>query len=499
MADPMGEPGHIDDVAIGRASVASGVRWSFISLVFKQATRIGFAIVLARLLGPENFGIIGQATIYLAFTTVFLDVGIASSLIQHRKLDRTLIGTATTVNFAVLSALVVLTLLSADLWASLFDTPELGNVLRVLSITFVFNGFAVVPAALLTRRLEFRRLGIAEVVSSVIGGTAGVVAAVSGAEYWALVIQTLTRDAVYVSILLATTGRPVVTWSREAFSRIASFSRNVFGSQMLNFVGQNADNFLVAWQLGKVPLANYTLSYRVLMLPIQVLGQTANRLVFPVFSRLIDDKPRQARYFSSVLTGISISVLLPMTIVALAAPAAVPIVFGPDWGGAVRAMQILAMSAVLRTISSVSSAVLFANGRADWVFRLNLVSIPAHLVGFAVGLRWGIEGVAWSFIIVALPLTFLWLMLTRRLIPLGAAGQLRALAPAITGAVAAVVVWQGLDWFDIEGFAWLAVSGLVALVAGLGAVVLLWRGPTRELVAFARLVGSRKRTDGDQP
>jgi PST family polysaccharide transporter len=248
-----------------------------------------------------------------------------------------------------------------------------------------------------------------------------------------------------------------------------------------------------------VPLANYTLSYRVLMLPIQVLGQTANRLVFPVFSRLIDDKPRQARYFSSVLTGISISVLLPMTIVALAAPAAVPIVFGPDWGGAVRAMQILAMSAVLRTISSVSSAVLFANGRADWVFRLNLVSIPAHLVGFAVGLRWGIEGVAWSFIIVALPLTFLWLMLTRRLIPLGTVGQLRALAPALTGAVTAVVVWQALDWFDIEGFAWLAVSGLVALVAGLGAVVLLWRGPTRELVAFARLVGSRKRTDGDQP
>jgi PST family polysaccharide transporter len=479
----------LQDVAVDRGSVATGVRWSSVSLVFKQATRIGFGILLARLLGPENFGIIAQATIYLAFTAVFLDVGVASSLIQQKTLDRKLIGTATTINLAVLGALVAVTLIGAPLWADLFDTPELTSVLRVLSITFVFNGFAVVPAALLTRRMEFKRLGLAEVVSSVVGGIAGVIAALAGAEYWSLVILTLTHDAVWLAILLAATGRPIIGWSWKAFHKIASFSRNVFGAQLLSFVGQNADNFLIGWRFGAVPLANYALSYRTLTLPLQVLGQTANRVIFPVFSRLVDDRQRQARYFSAALTGVSLFVLLPMTVVALAAPEAVPFVFGVDWHGAIRPMQILAVSAVLRIISSVSSAVILANGRANWVFRMNFISIPTHVAGFVVGLQWGIEGVAWSFLVVALPLTVVWLALTTRLIPLGMLGQIRALAPSVTSAVAATLGWWTLDQFGLSsGFAALLAQAGVSVLFGLLAVAVLWRSAARELADFVRLV-----------
>jgi PST family polysaccharide transporter len=491
--DPLATEEHredaVEDVAVDRVAVATGVRWSSVSLVFKQATRIGFGILLARLLGPENFGIIAQATIYLAFTAVFLDVGVASSLIQQKTVNRKLIGTATTINLAVLGTLVAVTLIGAPFWAALFNTPELTSVLRVLSITFVFNGFAVVPAALLTRRMQFKRLGLAEVASSVIGGIAGVIAALAGAEYWALVILTLTHDAVWLAILLATTGRPIIGWSRNAFHKIASFSRNVFGAQLLSFVGQNADNFLIGWRLGAVPLANYALSYRTLTLPLQVLGQTANRVIFPVFSRIVDDRQRQARYFSAALTGVSLFVLLPMTVVALAAPEAVPLVFGADWHGAIRPMQILAVSAVLRIISSVSSAVILANGRANWVFRMNLISIPTHVAGFIVGLQWGIEGVAWSFLVVALPLTTAWLALTSRLIPLGALGQIRALAPSVTSAVAATLGWWTVDQFaSSAGFGALLAQAGVSVLVGLLAVALLWRSAARELADFVRLV-----------
>jgi PST family polysaccharide transporter len=279
-------------------------------------------------------------------------------------------------------------------------------------------------------------------------------------------------------------------------AKIASFSRNVFGAQLLNFVGQNADNLLIALRLGPTALANYALSYRILTLPLQVLGQTANRVIFPVFSRLVDDGQRQARYFSAALTGVSIAVLPLMTVVALAAPEAVVIVFGAAWGDAVEPMQILALSAVLRIISSVSSAVILANGRADWVFRLNAVSIPVHVAGFAIGLQWGISGVAWSYFVVALPLTGMWLSLTSRLIPMGAPRQIRALAPAVFGAVAAAMAWWGVQQLDLgPGFGWLVVSASVAMLVGLGAIALIWRDLTRELIDFARLVAARQDAD----
>ncbi len=113
-----------------------------------QFSRIAFSALLARLLGPENFGIIGQATIYLAFASVFLDIGLASALIQRKRIDRDLIGTATSLNMIAVAILVGATQLGAGAWAGFFNTPELASVLRVLSIDFVLIGFAVVPSAL---------------------------------------------------------------------------------------------------------------------------------------------------------------------------------------------------------------------------------------------------------------------------------------------------------------------------------------------------------------
>lgn len=430
---------------MNRASVSRSARWSLLSLTSKQVSRILFSLLLARLLGPENFGIIAQATIYIAFSIVFLDGGVGASLIQRKNVDRETTGTATTLNLGVLTFLVVATQLSAPLWADFFGTPELESVLRVLSLTYVFNGLMVVPLALLVRRIEFKLLGIAEVISSIVSGVAGVIAAVLGAEYWALVIQTLTRDVVMLMVVLRVTGPPVVAWSRRALSQISSFSRNAFGSQLLGFAGQNTDNILIGWRLGAVALANYALGYRMLLLPVQILGQTANRMVFPIFSRLNDDKPRQARYFLMTVTSLSLIVVPLMVLVALAAPDVVPLIFGPEWHDAIRPMQILAIVAIFRALLTVNAAVILAAGKATWVFRRNLVAVPVHMAAFAVGLRWGIDGVAWSFLLTAVPLGAILIPPTSRVIPVTANNYFSALTPAVVASAIMVVSWPIAD------------------------------------------------------
>lgn len=448
------------EVVVERSGMAAGTRWNLVSLAAKNLGRIVFSVLLARMLGPENFGIAAQATIYLALVMVFLDFGVASTLIQRDRLDRRIVGTATVINLGIVALLIASTWALAGPVAAFFGTPELVAVLQVLSATLLFNGLAVVPSALLMRRMSFKLLGIAEVVGTFGGGLLGVAAALGGAGYWALVAQTLSRDLLFLAIVLVVTGPPTIAWSRGAAASIAVFGRNVFGTQLLRFVAENADYVLISWRFGATALANYSLSYRVLLLPVQTLGHTANRLMFPSLSRLNEEPDRQARYFEQATALLCLVVAPAMTLVALAAPGAVPIVFGPAWTGAVAAMQILAVGAIVRVVLSINPNALLARGLPHWVFRWTLVSVPLQVLGFAVGLRWGIEGVAWSYLAVNLPLGVVSHLMVSRVIPVSHRRYALGLAPALLGAGLMVVAWRLVE----QAVSAVAVGGLTVLV-----------------------------------
>lgn len=482
-----------EDVTIRRSAVAASARWSLIGLVAKQFARIGFSVLLARLLGPTNFGIVGQATIYLSFTLVFLDIGLASALIQRKRIDDATIGTATVLNAGAVIVLILLTQAVAGVWASVFRTPELEMLLRVLSLDFLLIGAAVVPTALLTRRLNFRLLAAAEIAGTFIGGAAGIAAAVMGAQYWALLVQTLATDFVYAAVVTAAVGRPILSWSKAAYRSIVGFSVRVFGSEVMRFLSQNADKTLIALRLGPTALANYSLSFRVLLLPVQILSQTANRLVFPIFSRLNDQPERQATHFLRVTTSLSLVVTPPMLLVALDAPRGVPIVFGPEWHAAVRPMQILAVVSIVSAVMGTGGSVMLAKGRADWALRWAVVTTGSLIAGFLVGLQWGVDGVAWAYLLIGVPLAMVEIGFIRKLIPYTATQYLQAIAPAGVGGVVLTVVW----------FATMAVMGggndvvalvVASLVAGLaycGLIRLCWPAVLREQLDFAKLMISR--------
>jgi PST family polysaccharide transporter len=481
-------------VSIGRSSIAVSARWSLVGLVSKQFARIAFSVLLARLLGPTNFGIVGQATIYLAFSAVFLNIGLASALIQRKQIDDETIGTATVLNFGAVVILIGLTQAVAGLWADLFDTPALEAVLRVLSLDFILIGFAVIPTALMTRRLNFRLLAIGEVAGTIVGGVLGLLAAILGAQYWALVVQTLATDLVYAVIVLVACGRPILAWSRTALRAILGFSTRVFGSEVLRFFSQNADNTLVALRLGPAALANYALSYRVLLLPVQILSQTANRLVFPVFSRMNDQPHLQAEQFLKVSASLSLAVAPPMLLVALSAPLGVPLVFGPEWDPAIRPMQILAIVSMISAVVGTCGGVMLAKGRADWALRWAILTTVALIGGFIVGLHWGINGVAWSYLLVGTPLAAVEIGFIQRLIPYTWTGYLRAIAPAMVAGATMVVVWIAVE-VGLRPHSGDGVRIIVAsLASGLafGAVLrLFWPKVLREQLDFLKLMLTR--------
>lgn len=485
---------NVDVADVDRDSIAGGAKWSLVSLVTKQVVQIAFTIVLARLIGPSSFGIVGQALIYVAIATTVLDLGMAATLIQKPQLDRRVIGTATSAVLATAGFLVITTLALAPFWASLFDTPELTGILRVLSLSFVLNGLAVVPGALFVRRLDFKLIGIAQVSSTVIGGIAGVLAALNGAEYWALVIQILVRDAVHSLILLAVDGLPVLVASRSAAKDLTGTSRNVLGSHLLGLLNSHADDFLVGWQLGAASLANYSLSYRILQLPVQALGQTANRLVLPVFSRLHDDEPRQAKYYLSAISSLSLAVVPLMTIVALAAPLAIPAVFGHAWTPAVTPTQILALASIIWTLMTVNSPVLIANGRASWLFRYSIVNTGVLVAAAALGVRGGIVGVAWGLLLAGIPMAIVLLLVVRRVIPFTLRQYAIALVPSLTGAVAMAGFWyfaRGPIEAQTSSLGTVVLVSVMSIIIYVGVLWIAWRGESRRQIEFVRAMIGR--------
>jgi len=486
------DPLAVDAAGDGlRSKAAGGVRWSLIATIGTLTGRMAFVVVLTRLLGPENFGIVAEATVYITAAWILLNFGLPVTIIQRRRLGSEDVGTALTLTIVSGLVLGAATGFGAPLIADFFQTPELAGVMRVLSISLFLKATAVVPAAMLAREMRFKALGTAEIVSMVVSGGIAILAAVNGASYWALVIQMLVLDVIYLVMTLAAAPVPLPAWSSSAAQRLWSFSSRMMGSDIINYLSDNGEKILIARFLGATPLALYSLAGRVLVVPIETLGKTADRVVLPMFSRLQDDRERVARLFLQATASVAVFVSLPMALVILCAPLGVPMVFGDAWEPAVLPLQLLAAHAVFFLLVTLTNPVVQAAGRADWELRWSLFTTVIAAATFVVGIQWGIAGVAACFLVQGALLNPIRFAMIQRLIPVPVASYLRQLAPATTSTAILAGVWvavaAGLRG-HVGDVSLLVGASLAGGMAFLVSMRLLWWADLRRQLDFIRQV-----------
>jgi polysaccharide transporter, PST family len=476
-----------------RGSAARGVKWSFVGLAGGQVVQALVLLVLARLIGPSNFGIIAEASVFLAFISLLLDQGIGATLIRRVELTPDIVGTTFLLNLGTTIVLTLLTVIGAPVIAEFFGKPELTEILRWLAIAVFFDGLDVMPRSILSRRLRFKALASAEVAGAIIAGIAGVVVALNGGGYWALVVQAILTNLCVTVVIMAMAGRMSVRGSRRALREVFAFSSRVLGFSLLNYASRNLDNVLVGRYLGARPLALYALSYRTLMVPVTALGQVSNRVALPVYGHMQNDQPRFRAAFMLSLRLIAL-VSFPMMILTIVeAPRAVPVFFGNAWKPAVVPLQILALTGLRQSVQSTLGPVLLALGRADWTLRWGLGSSFAYIASFVVGLHWGIVGVATCYTIVGFALSPVSAAMLGKLLGFDLRTYCRCFGPATVGtAVMAAVAGGLLVGSEAIGTPSL-VSIFVSAVSGLGAYVgyLRWRhwglfDEAREFVSAAR-------------
>lgn len=377
-----------------------GVVWSVIQNWGSQAGSLIVFLILARLLTPEAFGLIGLANVFFAFMQIFLEQGFTQALIQRQEIEPEELDTAFWTHVLSGSLLTIISFLLSGFVAEIFEQPKLIPIIQCFSFLFVLKSLSHVHKAILSRTFAFKVMAVRTIIGITIGGIVGIVMALSGFGVWSLVSQQFIYEAVEVFIIWgAIDWRPKLRFSFKHFQSLLNFGSNILALRFLGFCNKRTDNLLIGYFLGEVALGYYLIAFRVLEVMNQLLISTTRQVALPTFSRLQTEPERfrQAFYKVTLFTSlIAFPTFLGMTIFTREL---VLVLFGEQWLPSVPVMQILAFAGILNAISFFNGSVFIAMGKPSWKLRLSILNAVLNLIACLLAVQWGIVAVAAAYVV----------------------------------------------------------------------------------------------------
>ncbi len=426
----------------------AGALWLGGGQIAGLALQVVLRLVLARLLAPEDFGLVAMAMFFTAFSSHLTDLGLGPALVQRSRLSEEHKSTAFWSSGAISVLLLALLAAGAPAIGVFYGAPGVVPVVRALALGFVLGFPEGVYRNLLGRELSFRLIGLRRLLGVALGGGVGIALALRGAGVWALVAEYLVRSASGSLLYMSSSGwLPKLRFSTPALGEMWRYGRSIVGSRLVNFFNRNLDNLLIGRYLGAVPLGLYSVAYQGVLMPVLQIAQPIASVGFPAFASIQDDIPRLRRAYLSVLS-VSLLVATPAPVLAIfLSPEGLPLLLGEQWRPAVLPLQILSVVAFIQIAMSLSPPLFNALGRSDLSFKWTLIALVANTAGIVAGLRWGIVGVAIGYLTaVALTCPIQFAMAGRLIgLPLGVVGRLLGrmlLAIAATSIAPAALMWR---------------------------------------------------------
>ncbi len=434
-------PDPADDGQL-RARTVRGMGWNLVGVWLQAVLQIGVLVLLARLVTPEEFGVVAAALIVVSLTSLVAAAGLGPALVQLKGLTEMHVRVAFTTFLLLGAGLWLLVTWQAGSIADLFGMPDLQPVIPVMGSVLLLRNLTV-GDWLLQRRLDFRTLAVLELQSYAVGfGLVSVTLALMGAGLASIVAGHVVQAVVRTTLLFIRAphpARPALRW-RELRDLLEFGGGHVLGL-VIGRTAVQGDNLIVGRWLGPVALGLYGRAYQLMVLPSELIGQVANRVLFPSMASVHRDRPRLGRIFLASSAGLAIITVPTAVFSIIVAPELVHVVLGADWLDLVPAFRVMAIGIVLRTGFKVSDALLQATGHV-YKRAARLAVYAATTVGGAfVGQRWGITGVA-AFVLGALAIhAVMMTQLALQLTELRWGAFLRAHVPAVlTGAATVLVV-----------------------------------------------------------
>ena len=345
------------------AQVRTAFRWELLSKSINILLYMITSIVLARLLLPDDFGIVAMASIVTGLVAVFQSLGLDQALVQRDQISKEHIQAVfwSTMVLAVLLYAAVYFL--APSLAQLFHEPRIIQVLRVIGLTFILAPFCVVPRALLQRKLDFRTPLFAGLIGSACYGLVGIVLALSGYGYWALVFALVVLECVQtIALCILTRYLPPLVPAFRSIRDLWGFGTGVMMSSVGYYIASRIDYFVIGRRLDSNALGLYTRAYQFISYPA-VLAGMISPVFLPAFSRMQQDLPRMRSAYGRVLTLLAMLFFPVLTIAVIVAPEFIPLVLGEQWTPSVVPTQVLVFLGMFEIIRRPTEAVLKASGQ----------------------------------------------------------------------------------------------------------------------------------------
>jgi O-antigen/teichoic acid export membrane protein len=397
-----------------KKKIAQGVAWTSSAQWGNQLLSFGIYTGLARLLAPQVFGLVAIAGVYIALMQVFVQQGFGMAIIQRRDLEHEHLDSAFWIAMTTAFGFCLLSLLLAGQVGRLFHEPRVSPVIGWLSFSFLFYALSSVPAALLTRELEFRALAVRSLVATAAGGAVGLAMAYRGWGVWSLVGQQMVNGILgCVCLWWAVPWRPKFTISKRHLHDLYGFSLSITGNDILWFFSQKSDQTLVGYGFGPAGLGPYSLGSRLVTLIHDSIIGPVQSVALPAFSKLQSEPSRfedALHKFCEMSAFIAFPMFAGLIVVA---PEAVPLLFGAQWLAAVPILQILAVYGALRALFGFLHPLMLAKGRPGLYLFLFMVQSALTLVGCVLAVRWSTTAIAASLVVTMVVfgvITFLVLM-----------------------------------------------------------------------------------------
>lgn len=385
-------------VADLKSRSARGGMVTITSQAIKFALQTGSTMALARMLAPEDFGLIAMVTAVTGFVALFKDAGLSMATIQRAEINHAQVSTLFWVNVA-LSLMVTATIAAlAPAIAWFYSEPRLTGVTLVIAATFVLGGLTVQHQALLRRTMRFRDLAIIEVLSMIAGIATAIVMAAAGLGYWALVGLTTGSAAANCALVWRFSrwrpGRPVRSSGVRPMIR---FGASMTLASVCNLAREQLPYIMIGYSLGSGPLALYDRAYRLLLMPLTAMMPAISAVVIPALSRVQHDPARQRRIIAT-LSLLAASVSIPASVIGVVlAPEVILVMLGKQWMESATIFAFLAPLAATQAISTVSVWALTTSGRGDALLRFSVLNAALAALSVIVGLRYGLTGAALAF------------------------------------------------------------------------------------------------------
>ena len=364
----------------------------------KLCITLGATAVMARLLTPQDYGLIGMVAFVTGFVSIYKDLGLSAATIQKPEISFDQISTLFWVNVALSVGITLLTVLIAPLVARFYGEPRLTSITIVTAFGFLISGMAVQHEALLRRQMRYFALATTGLISMIAGYVVGISMAWKGFNYWALVGSQLAVVTTSTTITWAVC-RWKPGWPKKdtGVRSMIRFGGNLTGFATINFFSRNLDNLLIGRFWGAQQLGLYSRAYQLMTLPIEQINEPMTSVAVPSLSRLWDSPEDYRRAYLRMLEKIAFLTMPGVAIMIATSDWIVAIILGPQWREVGKLLGILGVAALIQPISNTTGWLFVTQGRTNEMFKTAIFGGPISIASIIVGLPWGAVGVATSY------------------------------------------------------------------------------------------------------